>query len=169
MSQRILIACLLVLAGVGAIVAIATTAGPPDGYVAFHDRKVRAYLPADWRTIQRNQGPVIIDIAGPDRDTVELSAEPRRGRTLAQFETDTLDAIRSDAPDIQNLQREDTDVTGADEARKLTFHNQDLDVTLILARDGDRFVQLTINDVVDNGKDDSLDPKTVEDSFAVGG
>lgn len=168
MTTRIVAACLCVVAGLGAIVGVATTAGPPDGYDVFHDRDVRVYLPTDFRTVRQGERDIIVGVVGPDRDRVQVATVPTRGRSLARYEQFTLQNVRAAAPDAQDLRREDVDVPGADEARRLSFHDpgRDRDVTMVIARDGERFVTLSV-DV--RGGSSALDEQTVEDSFAISG
>jgi hypothetical protein len=166
MSARILVACACVLVGLGAIVAVASTAGPPDGYVIYHDRDVRVDLPDTFRTTSEGARDIVITAVGPQRDRIQIAAVPRRGRSLAAYERFTLQNVRNAAPGAQDLRREDTDVDGADEARRLSFHDpdRDRDVTMVIARDGDRFVTLSIDE---RAGSDTLDEDTVEDSFAI--
>lgn len=166
MTTRILVACACVLVGLGAIVGVASTAGPPDGYEVFHDRDVRVDLPTRFGTVGVGDPNVIVAVAGPGRDSVQVTTAPSRGRSLAAFERATLQDVRTTAPDAQDLRREDVDVQGADEGRRLTFRNPDGDreVTLIIARDGNRFYTLAIDA---GGDGDALDANTVEDSFAI--
>jgi hypothetical protein len=168
MSARILVACACVLVGLGAIVAVASTAGPPDGYTVFHDRDVRVYLPTDFRTVAEGQRDVIVAVVSRDRarDSVEVATVPTRGRSLRAYELFTLQNVLRAAPEAQDVVRDDVDVPGADEARRLTYHDpdRDRDGTIITARDGDRFVTLAID--VD-AHSAALDGDAVEDSFAV--
>jgi hypothetical protein len=166
MSTRIAIACVCVLVGLGAIVAVASTAGPPDGYFVYHGRDVRVQLPDRFRTVAEGGPDVVIAVSGSGGDSVELTAVPRRGQTLRAYERSTLQGIRNDAPGAQDLRREDVDVPGADEARRIRFHDpdDDRDVTLVIARDDDRFVTLAIDE---RAGSDALDEDTVEDSFAL--
>ncbi len=170
MTARIAIACVCVLVGVGAIVAVASTAGPPEGYEVFHARDVRVYLPTDFRTVRRGQPDIIVGVVGPGRDSVQVAAVPTRGRTLAAYEQFTLENLRNAAPGATGLRREDVDVPGADEARRIAFHDPDRgrgrDVTMVIARDGDRFVTLSIDERAGSG---ALDEHAVEDSFAISG
>jgi hypothetical protein len=168
MSARVAIACVCVLVGLGAIVGVSATAGPPDGYAVFHDRDVRVDLPTDFRTVRQDQGDIIVEVAGPARDRVEVAEVPVRGRTLAAYERLALENVRNAAPGVTSLRREDADVPGADEARRIAFHDpdrdRDRDVTIVIARDGARFVTLSID--VHSGSS-AVDEPTVEDSFTI--
>ncbi len=168
MSGRIAIACACVLVGVGAIVAVASTAGPPDGYAVFHARDVRVDLPSAFRTVHRGEPDIVVGVVGADRDSVQVAAVPTRGRTLAAYEQFTLQNVRNAAPAATGLQREDVKVPGADEARRIRFHDpdRDRDVTIVVARDGDRFVTLSIDERAGSA---ALDEATVEDSFEITG
>jgi len=170
MSTRLLVACACVVVGLAAIVGISSTAGPPDGYVVFHDRDVRVYLPDDFRTVAEGERDVIIAVVSRDRarDGVEVATVPTRGRSLRRYEIFTLENVLRAVPDAQDVAREDVDVPGADEARRLTYHDpeRDRDATIITARDDDRFVTLSID--VD-AHSAALDQDAVEDSFAVTG
>jgi hypothetical protein len=166
MSARILVACACVLVGLGAIVAVASTAGPPEGYFIYQGRDVRVDLPDDFRTSQEGARDIVIAVVGPQRDRVQIAAVPRRGRSLAAYERFTLENVRNAAPDAQDVRREDTDVDGADEARRISFHDpdRDRDVTMVIARDDDRFVTLSIDERAGSG---ALDVDTIENSFAL--
>jgi hypothetical protein len=165
-NTRIAVACACVVVGVGAIVGVSATAGPPDGYAVFHDRDVRLDLPTDFRTVRRGQADIIVDVVGRDRDSVQVAEVPTRGRTLKAYEQFTLQNVRNAAPGATDLLRDDVDVPGADEARRIRFHDpgRDRDVTIVIARDGSRFVTLSIDE---RAGSDALDEDTVEDSFAI--
>lgn len=166
MSARILVACACILVGLGAIVAVSSTAGPPDGYRVFADHDVRVYLPDSpgFRTRQAGQRDVFVETANRQGDAVLVVGVPVRRRSLTAYEQVTLANARMAAPDLEDLRREDVDVPGADEARRITFHDpdSDRDATIVIARDHDRFVTLTVDTA-----DDAIDTKTVEDSFAI--
>jgi hypothetical protein len=85
---------------------------------------------------------------------------------MAAYERFTLQNVRNAAPGAQGLRREDTDVDGADEARRISFRDpdRDRDVTMVIARDDDRFVTLSIDE---RAGSDALDVETIEDSFAL--
>lgn len=168
MTSRIAVACACVLVGLGAIVGVASTAGPPEGYAVFHDRGVRVELPTDFRAIRRDDGDVIVAVLGPDGAGVQVATVPTRGRSLAAYEQFRLQNVRTAAPGVQDVRREDVDVSGADEARRLTFRDGDRDVTMVIARDGERFSILSI-DVPRGAGDELLDVESVEDSFAITG
>ncbi len=165
---RIVVACACVVVGLGAIVGVAATAGPPDGYEVFHDRGVRVDLPTGFRAVGGGGPTTVVAVAGPDRDGVQVTAVPTGGRSLHDQEIRTLQRARAAAPDAQDVARDDVDVPGADEARRITFHDpgRDRDVTIVIARDGDRFVTLSIDRAAHSA---ALDEQTVEDSFAISG
>jgi hypothetical protein len=165
MSTRIVVACVCVLVGLGAIVGVSATAGPPDGYVVFHDRDVRVDLPSDFRTVHRGQPDIVVAVVGGDRDGVEVATVPTRGRSLHEYELFTLQNVLRAAPNAQ-VERDDVDVPGADEARRITLHDpdRDRDVTIVIARDGDRFVTLSIDVGAHSA---AVDASTVEDSFTI--
>jgi hypothetical protein len=166
MSARILVACACVLVGLGAIVAVASTAGPPDGYRVFADRAVRVYLPDSPGFHIRNLGQrdVFVETANRAGDAVLVAGVPVQGRSLADYERFTLENARMAAPDMRDLRREDVDVPGADEARRLTFDDPDRnhEATIVIARDDDRFVTLTVDTA-----GDVIDVDTIVDSFAI--
>jgi hypothetical protein len=168
MSARILVACACVVVGLGAIVAVASTAGPPEGYLIYHGRDIRVDLPDDFRTVAEGQRDVIIAVVSRDRnrDRVEVATVPARGRSTRDYDVFTLENVFRAAPNAEDVVREDTDVPGADEARRITYHDpdRDRDGTIVIARDGERFVTLSIN-VGSHSAD--LDVPTVEDSFAI--
>lgn len=168
MNTRIVVACVCVLVGLGAIVGVSATAGPPDGYEVFHDRDVRVDLPTAFRTVRQGQPDIIVAVVGVggDRvDGVEVATVPRRGRSLHEYELFTLQNVLRAAPNAQ-VARDDVDVPGADEARRITLHDpdRDRDVTLVIARDGDRFVTLSIDVGAHSA---AVDASTVEDSFTI--
>jgi len=168
MSPRVAIACVCVVVGLAAIIAISSTAGPPDGYVVFHERDVRVYLPDAFRTTAEGERDILIAVVGPDRDSVQVAVVPRRGRSMARYERFTLANVRNAVPSATDLRREDVDVPGADEARRMTLHDpdRDRDITIVIARDDKRFVTLSIDE---RAGSDALDEGTVEDSFALTG
>jgi hypothetical protein len=166
MTARIAVACVCLVVGLAAIVGVASTAGPPDGYRVFADRDVRVYLPDSPEFSVRNAGQrdIFVESSDDQGNGVLVAGVPRRGRTLSAYERFELENARMAAPRMEDLRREDVDVPGADAARRMTFHDPDRqhDATIIIAQDDDRFVTLTI----DTAKE-AIDTQDVEDSFAI--
>lgn len=170
MTSRVAVACACVLVGLGAIVGVASTAGPPDGYRVFHAHDIRVDLPISFETTTFGAPGVLADLAGPHRERITLTTKRARDRSLAAQELLALRQMRRVTPEVVNLRREDVDVPGADEARRITFRDvaHEVDVTTIIARDGDRYVTLSIEMPYGAG-DEVLDADSVEDSFAITG
>ena len=154
-----LISVLLGVAGVGAIVAVASTAGPPDGYARFSSSGVHVYRPTALDVVASGGSSVVLNARGSEGSVRIVKSAVRGGQALSSVGREALgtgDVVR-DASE---------DVTGADAAREVVVEDPSGRArrTAVVARRDDDLYVLTVS--VRRGTPESvLDAQTVVDSF----
>jgi len=166
MMRTALLSVVLVAAGLAGIVALSTTAGPPDGYWGFDQDGVRVDLPRDLRTAPTSGPDVLIEVGDERGDGVLVASVPRRGRTLERYVAFTIQGIRGGRAAGEVVEDEEADVPGADDARRLVadYRERGLRTTQVIAQAGSRFVTLSVTERRD-APDAVLDTDTIVDSF----
>lgn len=157
-----LLSVLLGVAGLGAIVGVATTAGPPDGYARFSSSGVHLYRPTALEVVSSGGSEVVLNARGPAGAVRVVSEPAERGRTLGATGRAALTA----AGGGRVVRDESHDVTGADAAREVVAEDAQGQVrrTAVVAQRDNRVYVLTVS--VRRGTPSSvLDAQTVVDSF----
>jgi hypothetical protein len=157
-----LISVLLGVVGIGAIVAVASTAGPPDGYARFSSSGVHVYRPTALDVVASGGSSVVLNARGAE-GSVRIVKSPARGRgSLSSVGREAL----SSAGGGGVVRDASEDVTGADAAREVVVEDaagRARRTAVVARRDEDLYV-LTVS--VRRGTPDSvLDAQTVADSF----
>jgi hypothetical protein len=163
MMRTALISVALAIVGVGLLLLVASTAGPPDGYQRFSERNVHVYLPDDFQVRARNEPDVVASASDGRGSAIEVTDVPAHGRSLDAFVRTARREIERRGGDITG--DDAVDVGGADDARELTIRYPDIDfdTTRVVARLDDRFYTLIVADATRRGPD--LDNATIADSF----
>jgi len=159
----------LVVAGLAGIVALATTAGPPDGYRVFERDGLQVLLPEDLRTVPAGGPDVLVEATDGRGSGVLVATVPRRGRSLERYVAFTVAGIRGGDDAGEVVADEEADVPGADDARRLVadYRERGLRTTRVIAQTGSRFVTLSVT-VRRDAPDAVLDTDTIVDAFEVG-
>ncbi|HWV84028.1 MAG TPA: hypothetical protein VNZ62_01165 [Capillimicrobium sp.] len=146
MMRTALLSVVLVVAGLAGIVALSTTAGPPDGYWVFEQDGVRVDLPEHLRSEPSAGRDVLIKLGDGHGTGALVARVPRRGRTLERYVAFTVAGIRGGDDPGHVVDSEGTDVPGADDAHRLVVEYPDhgLRTTQVIAQAGSRFVTLSV-------------------------
>lgn len=157
-----LISVLLGVVGLGAIVAVASTAGPPDGYARFSSEGVHVYRPTALEVVASGGSEVVLNARGSEGSVRIVRSAARGGRSLSSVGRDALTSVGGG--DVVRDASED--VTGADAAREVVVEDRSGRTrrTAVVARRDDDLYVLTVS--VRRGTPESvLDAQTVVDSF----
>jgi hypothetical protein len=161
LMRTALISVALAVAGIGAIVAVASTAGPPEGYARFASEGAHVYRPTALRVVASGGRPVVLNVRGA-QGAVRIVTLPAESHALGP----SARAALAEAGGGRIASDEPADVTGADDAREVVADDaqQRTRRTAVIARQDDRVYVLTVS--VRRGTPDSvLDSQTVVDSF----
>jgi hypothetical protein len=156
-----LISLVLAVVGVGAIVAVASTTGPPDGYARFSSGDVHVYRPLALTEVASGGSSVVLNARGAP-GAVRVITMPSKGRPLDPVAREAL----AQAGGGRIASDEKVDVTGADDAREIVSDDPERKVrrTVLVAQQDDRLYVLNVS-VRRTTPENVLDGKTVVDSF----
>lgn len=168
MMRTAAISAALVVLGLGTIVALAPTAGPPDGYWVFDQDGVRVDLPDGLRSAPTGGRGVLIEVSDGHGDAVLVARVPRHGRSLDGYVGFTVQRIRGGRSPGRVVESEATDVPGAEDAQRIVadYPQRRRRTTQVIAESGERFVTLSVT-VGRDTPDSVIDVDAVVDSFEV--